>query len=644
LVLAVPISCQTTKSETDSSDTDNSDTDNCEVIDVVAGTNTNWNSATGDWDSGYGKTECTGDKIVFGLGVEHSTNRVKKILCCDAVPSPARVFTNAHYGGTSDSEETETLDSDSDVGDVLYAAPSQWVPGTWLSRARVGGASEISDLSAYGSPIANWDPGYWKGTCLVGAALRGISVPTDAVAEHEVLCEEKDFDGTQVAVLSSGGDSRRTSRSVRGNTDWASGYWKLECGQNEVVTGLSMATTSPYAVHKVRCSPSGATANNGASANLAVGTFTTSQLSALGIDDNTISSIRVAPGYQVRIYQNDSFDGEDGVVVRSQPDLVNFFDNRADGANWNDTISSVKVEKVAGKVGVRALPRNAGEQASWGCTGCGNWDDNTGLYPIVAANTFAVMDYRGDFTTKRQFEEYYLPFEAYESTDPVNHRLINWIKGNEDAGRSVEHLVVARETRLIRGNCDSPNLCGPIAGDSRILWEQDVTNLRQLFVNAKNAGLTKRSNYKLIALVLYNNVCYTDSRARSIILSMDGVCPEIHHFEEMNDGRANPVYDPGWRAALAEGAAWVLNNKKDYVFYYGPFQMPDCGAQYWHDDMYREWINLLSGSSFPWRHGQMHLYLNAFPHACGMERPVGPEENPESIQGFMKWTLEKLGG
>jgi hypothetical protein len=38
----------------------------------------------------------------------------------------------------------------------------------------------------------------------------------------------------------------------------------------------------------------------------------------------------------------------------------------------------------------------------------------------------------------------------------------------------------------------------------------------------------------------------------------------------------------------------------------------------------------------------MYYYLNAFPHACGAGRPVGPESDPYSYIGFAKWLIQEL--
>jgi beta-glucanase (GH16 family) len=77
----------------------------------------------------------------------------------------------------------------------------------------------------------------------------------------------------------------------------------------------------------------------GYAAGLPVGSYTTSQLQARGVTNNDISSIRVQSGYQVRLYQNDSFTGASIVKTADDACLVD------DG--YNDVVSSVVVSQVS---------------------------------------------------------------------------------------------------------------------------------------------------------------------------------------------------------------------------------------------------------------------------------------------------------
>ena len=76
----------------------------------------------------------------------------------------------------------------------------------------------------------------------------------------------------------------------------------------------------------------------GYSAKLEVGSYTLSQLQALGIQNNDISSIQLEPGYQATLYQNNNFTGNSIVVTASDTCLVN--------EGFNDQMSSIVIAEA----------------------------------------------------------------------------------------------------------------------------------------------------------------------------------------------------------------------------------------------------------------------------------------------------------
>jgi hypothetical protein len=101
---------------------------------------------------------------------------------------------------------------------------------------------------------ADWDPGFWKGTCDDGDAAYGLSKSLDQTFPHAVLCEPVGsyVVGGQAGVVTFPGYDRR---GVRVGV-WDPGYIELECGLNEVVTGASQSANPNYpnTFHAVRCS------------------------------------------------------------------------------------------------------------------------------------------------------------------------------------------------------------------------------------------------------------------------------------------------------------------------------------------------------------------------------------------------------
>lgn len=73
----------------------------------------------------------------------------------------------------------------------------------------------------------------------------------------------------------------------------------------------------------------------GTSASLAIGSYTAAQLAALGITNNSISSIKVPAGLKVTAYKDDNFTGVLQVITTNHSCLTDL--------NFNDDISSLKV-------------------------------------------------------------------------------------------------------------------------------------------------------------------------------------------------------------------------------------------------------------------------------------------------------------
>ena len=75
--------------------------------------------------------------------------------------------------------------------------------------------------------------------------------------------------------------------------------------------------------------------NTGFSGGFTTGEYTLAQMQALGVTDNSVSSITVKPGYKAVLYENDNFGGASYTVTADNACLV--------AAGWNDRTSSLKV-------------------------------------------------------------------------------------------------------------------------------------------------------------------------------------------------------------------------------------------------------------------------------------------------------------
>jgi hypothetical protein len=121
-------------------------------------------------------------------------------------------------------------------------------------------SSTAIDIAVDGSGGGMWaGPGRETATCGQGAALVGISKPTNDQDAHRALCAN--FPGlagsAQAAVLSLPNDQRRLQR----NGDWAPNLNKLECGANEFVSGVSQGTAAGAGLAAIRCSTGGGSSN-----------------------------------------------------------------------------------------------------------------------------------------------------------------------------------------------------------------------------------------------------------------------------------------------------------------------------------------------------------------------------------------------
>ena len=303
--------------------------------------------------------------------------------------------------------------------------------------------------------------------------------------------------------------------------------------------------------------------------------------------------------------------------------------------------STVSVAQISrSKVGIRPYPRDSvhemtgGDRVAHWEPGIGNYDKMLNADDYTALHMDVVKGYNGVFRTRERFFEHYIHQQGeWVDTNPNTSKLVNIIRNHEQQGNNVKHIIICREGWLYdKENGDT----GPIAGDPRILYQRDVDDTRKVLKDAHDIGLLKHDYYKLIQMVVHPAVFLDDPEARKIISTMDGICIESHQFNRYWP-LGNEISNP---EEIARGAKWVLEQGKDYIFYYGPYQYKDCDT--YTDFLERDWLIAFWDKGLPKHHENMYYYLNAFPHGCGNTRPVGPESDPYSYLGFARWLIKEL--
>ena len=311
--------------------------------------------------------------------------------------------------------------------------------------------------------------------------------------------------------------------------------------------------------------------------------------------------------------------------------------------------NAVGTPRAYGFVGLRLLPHDATQAKEGWLSGIGNYKDLEGQYPFVAENTDVLFGPRGCFKTDKAFFEWYVELDGGDKVnpDPKTSELVKCMRRTEQSGtdtacgpsptnsvktstQSADYILICRETGLTHQG--KP---GPFKEDYRILYPEDVAALRKLFRDAHATGLLKHDSYKLIQMVTHPSFFADNPEAREIVKLMDGIAYECHQFGphwplEKGCSRPEPV---------VKGAKWTLEQGKEYIFYYGPFIFK--GSEGYYDFVERDWLYNYWKAGLPKRNPNMHYFLNAFPFS-NCKRPVGPETDPHSNLGMMKWLIQEI--
>lgn len=221
------------------------------------------------------------------------------------------LYRDAGFSGPS-----MTFTSDTNyVGDAY----NDWASSIIVQSATVSGVSIYKDANYQGHSQVLAVGRYNISQIAIGNdALSSIRIPPGL---NVTLWEHSDFRGNSVTFSSD------TPYVGNAYNDWTSSIevWNGNVAQPPVSTPVS-TPVKPCVVFK--------DANfSGASHELLVGNYDHYQL---GVGNDTVSSLRVAPGYRVTLYEHGGFSGATRVFTGDSSYIGDF----------NDKVSSVRVEKI----------------------------------------------------------------------------------------------------------------------------------------------------------------------------------------------------------------------------------------------------------------------------------------------------------
>lgn len=146
---------------------------------------------------------------------------------------------------------------------------------------------------------------------------KGMSI---TVYENDFLRGDSASASTDIKCIDTGSFANRiTSVSVLGS----GGSTLAAAPAQKIASGATVFTECAF---------------KGTSAKLREGEYTNAELNALGIDNNSISSVLIADGYQIDMFINDFHRGTSGMLNTNNPCLV---------GRYNEAVTSVIVRKSA---------------------------------------------------------------------------------------------------------------------------------------------------------------------------------------------------------------------------------------------------------------------------------------------------------
>lgn len=225
-----------------------------------------------DWDYGHWKAECETDEMVVGVSRTTSSGHPYSVLCRRFVQSPDDhkvLFYNGHDNRlNTDSNDwaPQRWKSECDTSSFAKGASmstSNKQPNAILCKdAGTTITEDPQDFTAYKyyggdnrgtTSTGDWDFGRWKGECAEDEIITGLSMIPSKKYPYSIICQK--FDTSAITIESGYSVYTYNGGNDRGSTttgNWDQGFWKGECAENEIMTGVSMNPSSKTP-HSILC-------------------------------------------------------------------------------------------------------------------------------------------------------------------------------------------------------------------------------------------------------------------------------------------------------------------------------------------------------------------------------------------------------
>ncbi|GEM_PF-2774779 len=188
---------------------------------------------------------------------------------------------------------------------------------------------------------------------------------------------------------------------------------------------------------------------SGSSQGYNVGSYALSLMRAKGTLNDDISSVKVAPGYQVTFYSADNFRGSTLVKTADDPTLVN------DG--WNDRISSIVVADVRQPSITVTSPNIGTEQWIQGQTYPVTWNSanvDKDVYVLIKNETTGKIT---SSVAPVSVKDGSYPFTIDSTNYPVGDKYKAKVSNSEVSDWSDNYFSIVAPITVINGACGTAN-------------------------------------------------------------------------------------------------------------------------------------------------------------------------------------------